>query len=171
MDGGADARGYDEERETAMKALLSHRVLLLFSRTVLGIVFVLAGMDKIAFPDAFAASVEAYKLVPYGAVNIVALILPWLELICGIFLLGGEYLRGSSAVLSSLLVVFVFGIMSAMMRGLKIDCGCFGKEHATPVSWMKVVEDTGLFLLGIHILLFSGRKERAASSAPVAESV
>ena len=81
MDGGADARRYDEERETAVRSLLSHTVLLLFSRTVLGIVFVLAGIDKIAFPDAFAASVEAYKLVPYGAVNMVSLILPWLELV------------------------------------------------------------------------------------------
>lgn len=148
-----------------MNALLSQRYILFFSRAVLGIVFILAGMDKIVYPDAFAASIEAYKLVPYGAINVIALVLPWLELVCGIFLLGGQYVRGSGAVLSALLVLFIFGIISAMMRGLKIDCGCFGKEHATPVSWMKVVENTGLFLLGMHLFVFPRRS--SAESGPV----
>ena len=148
-----------------MKSPLSSRYLLLFSRIVLGTVFVLAAMDKILHPDAFAASIEAYKLTPYGAINIIALILPWMELLCGIFLLGGVYLRGSSAVLSFLLVVFIFAVISAMMRGLKIDCGCFGKEHATPVSWSKVVENAGLILLGIHLFLFADRRATGGASA------
>lgn len=141
-----------------MSALVRNPYTLFLSRAVLGLVFVLAGMDKIVFPDAFAASIEAYKLAPYAAVNLIALILPWMELLCGIFLLGGVYLRGSSAIVSSLLVFFIFAVISAMMRELKIDCGCFGKEHAAPVSWMKVVENAGLALLGLHILLFAERR-------------
>lgn len=155
-----------------MNALLSQKYLLLFSRTVLGVVFILAGIDKVMYPDAFAASIEAYKLVPYGAINLIALILPWMELLCGVFLLGGAYVRGSGALVSVLLVVFMFGIISAMMRDLKIDCGCFGQEHATPVSWMKVVENAGLLLLGIHLLLYPRTSREAArtADAPPAES-
>ena len=151
-----------------MNSLYAQKYLLLFSRFVLGVVFILASMDKIMYPDAFAASIEAYKLLPYGTINIVALVLPWMELVCGIFLLGGVHIRGSSAILSFLLVFFIFAIISAMMRELKIDCGCFGKEHATPVGWMKVVENTGLFLLGIHLFLFGAHREeeKPAASSP-----
>ena len=142
-----------------MTTVLSNKYLLLFSRLILGVIFIVAGIDKIANPDAFSASIEAYKLLPYSLINVVALIIPWIELICGIFLVGGVYLRGASALLSILLVVFIFAIISAMMRELKIDCGCFGKEHATPVSWMKVLEDLGLFVLGIHLLLFGDKTD------------
>jgi uncharacterized membrane protein YphA (DoxX/SURF4 family) len=147
-----------------MSALLRNPYILFCSRAVLGLVFILAGMDKIVFPDAFAASIEGYKLAPYAAVNVIALVLPWMELICGLFLLGGVYLRGSSAIVSALLVFFIFAVISAMLRELKIDCGCFGKEHATPVSWSKVVENTGLTLLGLHILLFSGEPPARAAA-------
>jgi uncharacterized membrane protein YphA (DoxX/SURF4 family) len=137
-----------------MESILRNPYILLISRLVLGIVFIIASVDKIYNPDAFAASIEAYKLMPYSIINILAVIIPWMELFCGIFLLGGVYVRGSSSLLSILLVVFMFAIISALVRELKIDCGCFGKEHATPVTWMKVVEDIGLFVLGIHLFLF-----------------
>jgi hypothetical protein len=146
--------------------MLRHPYLVFFSRVILGFVFILAGMDKIVFPDAFAASIEAYKLAPYAWINVIALVLPWMELVCGIFLLGGVYLRGSSVIVSSLLVFFIFAVISAMLRELKIDCGCFGKEHATPVSWMKVVENTGLTLLGLHILYYATKRKGEATAPP-----
>jgi uncharacterized membrane protein len=93
--------------------------------------------------------------VPYPFINLVALIIPWIELLCGIFLIGGVYEKPSSALLSLLLALFIVALISALVRGLTIDCGCFGKDHATPVSWMKVVEDVGLLLLGMQIYFFS----------------
>ncbi|HTK81964.1 MAG TPA: MauE/DoxX family redox-associated membrane protein [Bacteroidota bacterium] len=134
--------------------MLSNKYILAVVRIFLGSVFIVASIDKISAPDAFAASIVAYKLVPYAAVNILALVIPWLELVCGIFLIGGVYVRGSSFALSVLLTVFIVAIITALLRELKIDCGCFGKEHATPVSWMKVGEDLGLLLLSMYNLIF-----------------
>ncbi len=149
-----------------MTMLLRHPVLVFFSRAILGVVFILAGMDKILYPEAFAASIEAYKLAPYAWINLIALILPWLELICGVFLLGGVHLKGSGAIVGSLLVFFIFAVISAMLRELKIDCGCFGKEHATPVSWMKVLENACLTLLSIHVF-FCGNRSADGPETPL----
>ena len=140
--------------------MLTNKYLVLAARCVLGVVFIIASIDKIAAPDAFAASIEAYKLTPYVFINILSIVIPWMELCCGIFLIGGVYMRGSSMLLSLLLSVFIIAIMTALLRGLKIDCGCFGKEHATPVSWMKVVEDIGLFILGVYLFIVSSPKKQ-----------
>lgn len=141
--------------------MLSNKYLLLVVRLFLGSMFIVASIDKIAAPDAFAANIVAYKLVPYALVNAMALFTAWLELLCGIFLVGGVYLRGSSALVSAMLVVFIIAIASALLRELKIDCGCFGKEHATPVSWMKVLEDVGLLVLALYSYRFSRPPEAA----------
>ena len=138
-----------------IKKFFSNRYLLFISRLVLGSVFIIASIDKIALPEAFAANVQAYRLAPFSLVNIFALVIPWAELVCGIFLIAGVFIKTSSLVLSSLLLVFTFAIISALLRGLNIDCGCFGVEHTSPVSWMRVLEDVGLMVLGMHIFIFS----------------
>jgi len=135
-------------------SFLSNPYLLLCSRSILGVVFVVAAIDKIVAPDAFAESVYAYGLVPYAMINLFALIIPWLELVCGVFLVAGVRLRSCASLVSMLLLFFIIAIIIALVRNLNIDCGCFGRDHATPISWMKVLEDTGLFLLGVHIIFF-----------------
>lgn len=135
-------------------SFLSNRYLLLCSRSILGVVFVVAAIDKIVAPDAFAESVYAYGLVPYPMINLFALIIPWLELVCGIFLVVGVRLRSSASLISMLLLFFIAAIIIALVRNLNIDCGCFGSDHTVLISWMKVLEDAGLLLLGLHIVFF-----------------
>lgn len=137
-----------------MTSFLSNAYVVLFSRIVLGTVFIIASLDKIIAPDAFAANILAYKILPYAMVNMFALLLPWIELLCGVFLLAGVLVRPSSFIISSLLVVFVIAIVAALAQDLKIDCGCFGKDHATPIGWDRVLEDIGLLFLGIHLVVF-----------------
>src|ERR1041385_5150781 len=137
-----------------MKAFVSSKYLVLVSRIILGIVFILASIEKISAPEAFASAVQAYKLIPFSMVNFFALVIPWLELLCGLFLVAGIFVRASAGLLSLLLVLFMMGIVSAILRQLNIDCGCFGSAHASPVGWVRVLEDAGLFLLGVHLYSF-----------------
>ncbi len=146
--------GRFERWEVNVKAIFSNRFVILLSRLILGMVFIVASIDKIALPEAFAASIQAYDLLPIGIINILALVIPWMELLCGIFLVTGMLVRSSSAVVSVLLGVFVIAMVSALLRNLTIDCGCFGKAYATPVSWARVLEDAGLLLLGLHLFFF-----------------
>ncbi len=128
--------------------------MVFFSRWVLGTVFIVAGMEKIMNPEAFASSVDAYQLLPVSMINIFAITVPWIEMICGLFLVGGIFIRSSALLTSLLLFVFIIAIFSAIARNLHIDCGCFGSSHDTPVGWLKVLQDLGLFLLGAHIVWF-----------------
>jgi putative oxidoreductase len=142
-----------------VKTLLSNTYLLFVSRIILGVVFIIASIEKIAEPELFASSVQAYRMLPVFLINIFALLIPWLELVSGILLLAGLKLRASSAILLLLLGVFVVAILSAMFRGLSIDCGCFGSMVASPVGWNRVLEDVGLMLLCVHLLFFSEHKQ------------
>lgn len=146
-----------------MRRIVFHPILLFCARWLLGFVFIFAGIEKIVAPEIFAISIEAYKLVPVSVVNIVALVLPWLELLCGIFLIGGVYIASSTLLTSSMLIVFIFAILSAMVRQLKIDCGCFGEQYSSPVGWSKVFEDIGLLAVGIYINVGVGQNTSSDS--------
>jgi putative oxidoreductase len=146
-----------------MRTILRHPVLLFVLRWFLGLVFIIAGIEKIAQPELFAISIEAYKLLPSILINSSALVIPWVELVCGIFLLGGVCLRGSSLMAISLLAVFTIAIIAALVRGLQIDCGCFGAQYSSPVGISKVLEDCGLLLLAL--LIYFGAGEGSAKTA------
>ncbi len=143
-----------------------HKYLTLAARLFLGAVFIFASIDKIAAPEPFAIAVEAYKILPYPLINLFALIVPWLELLCGIFLIGGYSIRGSAIILSALLTGFTAAILSAMARNLNIDCGCFGEAYQAPVGWARVFEDLGLLVLGAYLYL--GERESKIQISPEA---
>jgi putative oxidoreductase len=136
---------------TSLNRLLSNRYPLFLARSVLGTVLIFASIEKIVAPEAFAISVEAYRIVPFPLINLFALFVPWLELLCGVFLLAGHHVRGSALISSVLLAAFALAIISAMARRLNIDCGCFGAAYQAPVGWTRVLEDLGLLLLGGYV--------------------
>ena len=86
----------------------------------LGLVFVAAGILKVADPLAFALSLA--RLVPPGAVGPLAIVLPWIEIAAGAALLALPSYRGAAlAILITLLVTFTVAL--AVGSG---PCGCFG---------------------------------------------
>jgi putative oxidoreductase len=137
-----------------MKNILSHQYIILLSRGILGLVFIIASIEKIAIPEVFAVNVQAYRVAPISLVNLIALIIPWIELLSGVFLISGTFIRSSATVLSGLLCFFIIMLVTAIFRGLTIDCGCFGALLDSRVGWFRVLEDIGLLLLGIHIIIF-----------------
>ena len=96
------------------------------ARLVLGGVFVVAGALKIPDPAAAVRAVRAYRLLPEAVVAPVAFGLPVIEIAVGLALLLGVFVRTAAIAAAVLLVVFVAAVGSAWVRGLQIDCGCFG---------------------------------------------
>lgn len=142
-----------------MKQVLANDYLTLIARTFLGFLFIIASIAKIADPAAFAASIGNYKIVSGALLMVFATLLPWVELLCGLCLLAGILTRGSSFLLTSLLVVFTLAIISALLRGLDITCGCFTQDpDAGKVGWMKVAENAGLIFLGLFTLFSTSVK-------------
>jgi uncharacterized membrane protein YphA (DoxX/SURF4 family) len=135
-----------------MQTVFFHPVIILAARLVLGSVFVIAGVEKVVNPNAFAKAINNYQMLPFAALNVMALILPWLEVLTGVFLIFGIRLRASSALIASMLVVFLIAIGSAMARGLSIECGCYSQGGGGEiVGWKKVFEDVGLLVLAVQI--------------------
>jgi len=133
-----------------VKSLLSNRLIVLLVRVFLGGVFVIASLDKIVDPAAFAVSILNYKVVSVTPALVIATVLPWAELLCGLGLLLGLYPRGSSLLAASMLAVFTVLMGSALLRGLDISCGCFSQDPSVGrIGGARIAEDAGLFILSI----------------------
>tara|TARA_B100000287_G_C20452502_1_gene710062 strand:+ start:443 stop:883 length:441 start_codon:yes stop_codon:yes gene_type:complete len=108
-----------------MGKIMSNRYVILLSRFVLGIIFIYASIDKIIDPISFSSTIDNYHISPYSLNNIAALVIPWLELIIGVFLICGIFINGSSFIAILLLLFFIFILTQALLRGINVDCGCF----------------------------------------------
>ncbi len=112
----------------AVTRRLTHPVLVAILRMALGAVFVVAAVDKIGSPSAFAQAIANYRLLPYQAIHALAIVLPWLELVTGLLLVVGWWTRAAALIADVLLAVFIVAISQAMIRGLDISCGCFDTD-------------------------------------------
>lgn len=97
----------------------------------LGMVFICAGALKMADPLAFADSVASFQLLPGMMISAVALVLPVLEMLLGLSLLIGVRRRACAVAMGFLCVVFAVALTQALVRGLTVDCGCFGRGEAS----------------------------------------
>jgi putative oxidoreductase len=128
-------------------------IVITLLRITLGIVFILASIDKVVDPDAFATSISGYRVVSAGPALLIATVLPWIELLCGLGLLFGVFVRGSALLALIMLSVFTVLVLSALWRGLDISCGCFTQDPtAERIGWKKVGEN--LLLIFMSFLVF-----------------
>ncbi len=115
-------------------------------RLGLGALFIYASLGKIIDPAGFALSIDNYRMLPAFLVALMAAVLPWLELLCGLALLFDCWTPGASLLIFGMNAVFIIAIASAMARGLDISCGCFSTSGAgSRAGLARLVED--LFFL------------------------
>lgn len=101
-------------------------VMGMVGRIILAAVFIYAGAIKALDPAAFADAIDGYRLLPYPAVTVLALYLPWLEIAGGVGVLWSRIRLGALTLLFFLCLVFGIAVASAWIRHLDIACGCFG---------------------------------------------
>jgi putative oxidoreductase len=123
-----------------MKKAVAHPVLGLLLRIYIGAVFIAASMYKINYPGEFAETIASYQIVPFWGVHLMALIMPWTELICGLMLVLGLRTRAAAVLAGSMLVVFCVAIVATLAREIPIGCGCFTSVE-DPLSWKTLLRD------------------------------
>ena len=103
---------------------------------------------------------DSYNVLPFGLENVVAIILPTLELIVGCCLILGIMLDGSAIITAGMMIVFIFALSQAMIRGIDVSCGCFNvseAEEGSQIGFRRIIED--IIFLGLSIMLLN-RGER-----------
>lgn len=130
----------------------------LLARLVLVGVMGYAGISKIGAPSLSVQSVAAYELFGDGVNQFIGYTLPFFEIALALLLLVGLATRYTGAVVALVMAVFIAGIISAWVRGLTIDCGCFGNGGQvaagdTEYGW-DIARDAAFVLLAGIVMLW-----------------
>jgi uncharacterized membrane protein YphA (DoxX/SURF4 family) len=130
------------------------KILFHSMRLLLGAVFLFASYDKILHPQAFAQAVYNYQILPDAAVNLAALVLPWIELLLGLCLVTGFWLPGATALSTGLMTVFIGSLVFNQIRGLDIYCGCFSTETTDGAAGLwTVIRDMVFLAISVYLML------------------
>ena len=143
---------------------------LLLIRLVLGGLFIYMGAMKIADPVDFLRMIRAYGIAPETPpyfLNGIAIVLPWLEVVCGIAIVLGLWVRGATALIVIMLLVFtpvvlfralqIYSAEGTPFFKIAFDCGC---GAGVEIIWIKLCKNTGLLLLSLLALLSRSRRFR-----------
>ena len=112
--------------------------LPLIFRVILGIIFIYASYDKILDPSGFSRNIHNFHVTPIAVENLAALIIPWLELIIGIFLIFGLFLEGATSITIGLYIFFIIILSQAVFRGIDVHCGCFKTEADAGITDLRM---------------------------------
>ncbi len=148
-----------------VKQVLTSEYLSFALRLYVGFFFIWASLSKIPYPAQFAEVVADYRLIPYLFLNIGSLILPWVELVAGLFLVVRFRPRAAVIVIGLLLIMFEVMVLINIYRGAPISCGCYDVV-GEPIGWKKVIEDALLLLSCLQIYLY-GRPELFSKFRPI----
>lgn len=124
-----------------------------FLRLILAFLFILSALEKFKSLENFALNVDAYQIFSTSLVNLITLIIPWLELFIGFGLLFKFKLKANLILYLFLMFSFTTMIFIAMIKGLDIECGCFG-ESSTKVGIYKLIENLIIVSLNLVLLKF-----------------
>ena len=130
-------------------------------RWFLGMLFIYASIHKIYTPAHFAKIIYGYYLFPDASINIIAIVLPFIELVAGLAMILGIYPRSAATVINGLLLCFIVLISINLIRGQQFDCGCFsvGETGYTYTPGQLLVRDLVLFPLGLQVMFFDSRRK------------
>lgn len=132
------------------------------SRIALVLIFAVAAPHKILDPAQFAQSLAGYQILPEPLINLTALILPWLEMLVAILLLCRAWSGPALFLANAMLAAFLGAVVSAHLRGLDVNCGCFSASAASTASmtWY-MTRDAAFLILGfLATVLYRLEKRR-----------
>ena len=125
----------------------------------LGVTFGWAGVAKLIDPSAFLSSILTYEVFGYVLAVAASLFVPYLALCVGFSFVTG-FLRGGARWLAGgMTVVFLMLLVQAALRGLDVDCGCFGSEaKASETGFLWPISRDVLMLGGLWVAVICERK-------------
>ncbi|MCH2101826.1 MAG: DoxX family membrane protein [Planctomycetes bacterium] len=137
----------------------------------LGIVLLVYGVQKLDEPSDFLKSIHAYGILPTQPpwiLNLTAIGLPWIEIICGLALVIGPLRRGAALLSAGVISVFTTAILVRSFQimdtdgtaflNLAFDCGC---GSGTVIIWQKLLFN-GALIAGTAWVAWVDRRIQAS---------
>lgn len=128
-------------------------------RWILGLTFIVASIHKIAEPAEFAKIIYGYDLFPQLSINLLAIVLPFVELLTGLSLILNIYSKAATIIAGILMAAFTLAISINMARGHKFECGCFSFGSENPLTGTKFLLIRDIFLMALCICLLRFKAE------------
>jgi uncharacterized membrane protein YphA (DoxX/SURF4 family) len=122
-------------------------------RVLVGTLFIFAGATKVGHFNDVAAAIAGFRLLPTAMVAPLAVLLPFLEIGVGLYLVAGFLTRGAAILATVMLAVYSAAIASAVLRHIPANCGCFGPQDQARADWPHVAIDLALAALCLIIAL------------------
>jgi uncharacterized membrane protein YphA (DoxX/SURF4 family) len=92
--------------------------------------------------------------VPYWLLNPGTVVLPWIEFVCGLFLIIGFVSRASAILIGLMIIMFNTMVLINMYWGAPITCGCYDTV-GEPIGWMKISKNTLMLISVIQVYFFN----------------
>jgi uncharacterized membrane protein len=134
------------------------RIARLLLRVAIAALFLFAAITKLVDPSSFAQQIANYQLTPWPATAVLSVFFPALELCVGISLLLGRWESGALVWVAVLLTIFSGALLSAIVRGLSIDCGCFGRSIENTGTLWPLIRNLVLLVVTGFLWLSRGKK-------------
>jgi uncharacterized membrane protein YphA (DoxX/SURF4 family) len=146
---------------TTDKRAMIKDYLTILIRLIVGGIFIYASIDKIVNPGQFARIVYNYHLLPSELVNVFALILPWVEFICGLAIILGIYYEGSVLIMNLMVLSFIIALGINYFRGVSLECGCFTVSSKAKGAILDLlIRDFGLIALTLFLYFSDSERFR-----------
>ncbi|MCX6159386.1 MAG: DoxX family membrane protein [Ignavibacteriae bacterium] len=154
-----------------MTNFLANKYFQISLRIILGVIFIYASVGKLFRPEDFAKAILRYEFLPVYFVNIMAIVMPWVEFFTGVLLITGIFKKASSLLAGISLIVFLTALISAFARGLDISCGCFSLEETSTKGDIiyRIVQD--VFMLAGAVIVYKFSDTKKAQETVTAEEI
>lgn len=135
------------------------RLIHISLRVSAGLFFAAAGAMKAIEPHAFISAITAFALIPEPFVRVAAFAVITGEMFFGTLLMLGIAPRAAGMVLITAMVLFTAAIISALVRGIELSCGCFGAASADAIGPWTILRNA-LIITTLFFIIASPSKDR-----------
>ncbi len=135
----------------------------LILRIIIAVVFLYAAVPKILNPQAFYLNILGYNLVEGTLAKLIALWLPWIELIAAFGVLFNIWMNANLRLVQLMLSGFIVLLILTLIRGIDADCGCFGSAGGR-VTWWHVFGDFVLLFITTFLITWTRFENKRTST-------
>lgn len=140
-------------KESWLRTLLEKRGFILAFRLILAAIFLLSSFGKLVDIERYSVdAVYNFGILPMLLARPFGLVMPFIELLCGLGLLFGVLTRLSALGAALMSLAFFIAKAIVLSEGRTIECGCFGAVVDTLAS-VTILMDIPMFLLALAVMV------------------